>query len=108
MTCYRVGLQTTSRVGLQTIAERAVADRQFHRNKSPDDAGLFCVRSSDPGDSRLSIVLTRGDNLGRERREYIGTAGGLFNRAVPSSHSKECAAMDQKRDREQLERKLEQ
>jgi hypothetical protein len=68
----------------------------------------FCVRSSDHGGSRLSIVLTRGDNLRRERREYIGTAGGLFNRAVPPSHSRECAVMDQQRDREQLERKLEQ
>jgi hypothetical protein len=104
----RVGLQTTGRVGLQTIAKRAVADRQFHRNKSPDDAGLFCVKSSDPGDCRLSIVLTRGDNLGRERREYIGRPGGLFNRTVPSSHSKEFAVMDQQRDRQRLERKLEQ
>ncbi len=34
---------------------------------------------------------------------------GLCNRAVPSSHREEvCAVMDQQRDREQLERKLEQ
>ena len=45
---------------------------------------------------------------GREPREYIWTAGGLCNRAVPPSHKEECAVMDQQRDREQLERKLEQ
>jgi hypothetical protein len=57
-------------------------------------------------------VLVRSDvapdvnKLGREAREYIWTTGGLCDRAAPSSHSEECAVMDQQRDREQLERKL--
>jgi hypothetical protein len=34
-------------------------------------------------------------------------AGGLCNRVGSSSHKEECAVMDQQRDREQLERKLE-
>jgi hypothetical protein len=52
-------------------------------------------------------MFADGNNLGREPREYIWAADGLCNRAVPSSHGKECAVMDQQRDREQLERKLE-
>jgi hypothetical protein len=45
----------------------------------------------------------------RDLREYIWTTDGLYNRAVPSSYREEvCAVMDQQRDREQLERKLEQ
>jgi hypothetical protein len=52
----RIGLQTTALVGIQTTAERAVADRQLYRNKAPDDAGTFCVGSFDRCDSRLSIV----------------------------------------------------
>jgi hypothetical protein len=65
--------------------------------------GLFplLVRLGDPDHQ-----VTRDPRS--EPREYILTAGGLCNGVAPSSHKEECAVMDQQRDREQLERKLEQ
>ena len=45
-------------------------------------------------------------NSSRESREYIWSVGGLFDRAIPSSRSRESTVMDQERDREQLEKKL--
>src|SRR6266436_3766809 len=45
-----------------------------------------------------AIARRDGNNPGRGPREYIWAAGGLCNRADPSSHGKECAVMDQHRD----------
>lgn len=73
----------------------------------PGNDATACRRSQKCDHCRISGLLPSANpnNLGGTR-EYIWTTGGLFNRAVPSSHSKECAVMDQQRDREQLERKL--
>jgi len=64
---------------------------------------FFAARSA-----RRSRSIGHTPSWRREPREYIWTTAGLCNRAVPPSHKEECAVMDQERDREQLERKLEQ